>query len=135
MTTVSTYTTAAPAYTYPVEAVVWSATVSCTDGDVIQGPAVKAGWKILGVKLGYTATASSAAHVGDGSDDDRFIASAATTTSGVLSTQREPTLSSGAIATGPGYVYAADDTIDITITGANVSTKVYSMLVEYQRTF
>jgi len=135
MTTLSTYLDDPIEYTYPVETVTWADTITATSGDVVEAISVKSGWKIINVKLGYTGTASSTATVGDGSDADRFIASASTATSGTLSAQREPTLSGSDVATGPGYIYTADDTIDITIGGADVSAKVYSLVVTFVRTF
>lgn len=138
MSTVSTYLLAATGSEYPVEALSWEASVTANANDVVQGPAVKAGWKIISVTLTFESTNDSSlitATVGDGNVAARFISSTETHVGGSVGINAAPTLTSGSVATGFGYVYAVDDTIDITFSTNNVIGQKYAMIVKYIRTY
>lgn len=133
MTTVSTYLGSTVGY--PTESITISQSVTATSGDVVQLLNVKKGMVIHNLSLSYEGTASSTVTVGDGGDADRFITSTSTASSGITGLNAPTTHTTGVIVTGAGFEYAADDTIDLVIGGANVSTKVYTLTVTFSRTY
>ena len=96
--------------------------------DVIQMVPIPKDARILDILVEWNSTwdAGSTFDVGDGDDDDRFLAAIAMANSGRMSLFGG--LSNGAEideainASGLGYTYSAADTIDITIEGAAADT-------------
>lgn len=91
--------------------------------DVIQMVPIPQGAFIQGITLSSTDTDTNGSpaiiyDVGDGSDTDRFIDGSTIGQAGGVVTNNGtvvPTASSGVIATGLGYKYTVDDTIDVLV--------------------
>lgn len=86
--------------------------------DVIQSGLIQAGSVIVDVTVVHSGLGTSGAFkVGDGADDDRYVAAAAQVTGGVVRSSA---------ATAMPYVLPANDTVDVTITaaGANATGSV-----------
>ena len=102
-----------------------SATVSA--GDVVQMVKVPKGAMVTDMRLSTNTLADQGAHlqVGDGVDTDRYIsASGGTVVAGTDINQ----------ASGLGYEYTADDTIDIKVVvvgGTATAAAVYKLTVQY----
>uniref|UniRef100_A0A6H1ZS52 Putative structural protein n=1 Tax=viral metagenome TaxID=1070528 RepID=A0A6H1ZS52_9ZZZZ len=107
--------------------------------DVIQMVNIPAGARIIDILVEWPATfaGSSTFDVGDGDDDDRFMAAIANATNagrlslfGGFSNTAE--IDEAINASGLGYTYSAADTIDITVEGANTATgDIFIMCVLY----
>lgn len=90
---------------------------SISPGDVIQMIAVPDGAQV--VYVGFKSTyADCVAEVGDGLDDDRYINALSVSAAFAASMFGEGI---GANAVAP-YTYSTDDTIDITVTLASITT-------------
>lgn len=92
---------------------------SISAGDVIQMIAVPDGAQVvfLGVKSTYD---NCVVEVGDGLDDDRYIQASSTSAAFSLS-MFAPGAAGNAVAP---YTYSTDDTLDLTVTLASVTTVV-----------
>lgn len=123
MATLANVTSAAKGYR--VEAAQWSGTVTAT-AEAVDTIAVKKGWQILDVIVTYQGTGSATVTVGDAGSATRFLSSTSTAADGV---------SHANVPAGIGYTYAADGVIQITIGGAAVSGKNYSVEILFIRTF
>ena len=87
----------------------FSLDASLSNGDVVQMLKVPVNARVMDVTLGYQSNGQGSLIVGDGIDTDRYIA-ASLMSSGV-SVHRM----NGAFT---GYLYSADDTIDVTISAS-----------------
>jgi len=91
-------------------------------GEVVQMVSAKKGWEILEVVVSSTALgAGVTVQVGDGNDPNRFVTSTVATSAVTARTNAN---------TGMGYVYTADDTIDVT-TGVGAATGTVDLTVIY----
>lgn len=125
MATISTLSAAGDTG-YNTEVATWTKTVTANNGDVVEGLKVRKGWVIYDVTVKFAGTASATVTVGDAGDADRFVSSTSTAADGMVRLNN---------AAGVGYEYTADDTIDLTIGGANVAAKDYTIQVIFARTF
>lgn len=108
----------------------YSVSSNLAANDVIQMVKIPAGATVLEIIASASASigATATAEIGDGSDTDRFV------TSGTFG-QGAASLTRLNAATGNGYTYTAEDTIDIKIltmatpaTGATITlTAIYTM--------
>lgn len=117
--------------------VVWGHWDFTTDGggainDVIQMVPIPKGARIIDILVEWPATFDGAAtfDVGDGDNDDRFMAAISNATNagrlslfGGFSNAAE--IDEAINASGLGYLYTADDTIDITCEGGAAATGDY----------
>lgn len=129
MAEVTTYLKKTNVTNLPLKVVTHTEDITCDDGDIIHFLRVKKGWTVYLVQLAVEGTGSTTVEVGDTNDDDRFITSTSTASSTVLRTNRVPTTTTPDISSG--YKYLNDDTIILTIAGASVSSKIYSLTVFY----
>jgi len=107
--------------------------------DIIQMVNIPKGARIIDIMVEWPATfaGSSTFDVGDGDDDDRFMAAIANATNagrlslfGGFSNAAE--IDEAINASGLGYTYTAADTIDITVEGAAAATgDIFIMCVLY----
>lgn len=101
-----------------------AATVTANNADVIEFWSVKDGDCVIDGAVWTEGTSTTTYTVGDGSVAARFMASTVVTNSGRYAFNVAPTLSSGNPANGSGFKYAANDTVDITVGVAGISSKV-----------
>jgi hypothetical protein len=101
-----------------------AATVTAGNGDVIEFWKVKEGDNVIDGAVWTEGTSTTTYTVGDGGSAARFMASTVVTNSGRYAFNVAPSLSSGNVATGGGYKYPANDTVDITVGVAGITSKV-----------
>lgn len=110
-------------------------TVTATSGDFVQFLSAFPGMVIHSVTLAAAGTTSSTAAVGDTNVADRFITASDTGSTAHFRDVTATTVTSGVITGGQGYKYTVADTIGVTIGGANVSTKQYTLTVIFSRNY
>jgi hypothetical protein len=111
---------------YKLEVATVTKSVTAAQNDVVELVKVRKGWVVFDVIVKYAGTASSTVTVGDADDADRFVTSTSTASDGMTRMNN---------AAGLGYEYTVDDTIDLTIGGAGVTAKNYTVQVIFARTF
>lgn len=94
-------------------------------GDVIQMCKLPAGARIVDIMVEWGALTSGTFDVGDGDNDDRFLAAIAMDNAGRMSLfgglANGAEIDEATNVSGMGYTYDAADTLDITIEGAAIS--------------
>lgn len=110
-------------------------TVTASINDFVQFLTVPQGLIVYDISLVYAGTSSSTASVGDTNVADRYIAATSTATTGKLSCAFTDMMTTGVVVSGRGYTYTAADTIGVTIAGAGVTAKTYTVNVTFGRAF
>lgn len=102
----------------------FSLDASLSNGDVIQMLKVPVNARVTDVTLGYASNGQGSLIVGDGVDTDRYI------TATLMSAGVTVVRMNGAFT---GYLYSADDTIDVTISAsANPSSGAIYMVADIE---
>ena len=122
---------------YYTETVTVSQSVNATNGQTIPILAVQNGWQIHNVVLATAGCGTSVTmSVGDTNVAARYISAQSVASAGYVQMGATPTQSSNLPANGPGFTYTANDTIQITVGGANFSAAtVVVVTVTFSRTF
>lgn len=103
-----------------------NATISGNAGDVLQLWDVPAGCKINGVLVKVlTGESNAQIKIGDGTDDDGFLAASSIASAGVIAPATN-------VAFAGGKVYGSTDTLDITFGGTDtdIDTAVFDVYVD-----
>lgn len=122
---------------------VFQGTAALVANDVVQLVPIPTGAIIQGITVGVAGLDTGnnvTTSLGDGTTAARFVSNATVgranvTTSYITNSNAvTPTVSSGTIATGLGYKYTADDTIDLTVT-ANAATSTTAPIISATVTY
>ncbi|HVJ39989.1 MAG TPA: hypothetical protein VM639_00775 [Dongiaceae bacterium] len=92
------------------------------------------GAQILDVLVVSPAVASSTVSVGDTGSATRYLNAVSSASAGYLAVNTNTAITAGAVTAGRGYTYAANDSLVLTVGGANLSASTsLAVIVEFRR--